>query len=114
MKLLEDVDTQGDTSHAHREATYEGAAIPMWFRLIREFGFPMIVAMGLAWGFVGYNRQVREDQAKERQNMAEIVEKLTRRADEDRKEFSSKLSQMLPLLEQIKDELRARNREQKR
>lgn len=116
MKVLEDIDaSMGEgTAHAHRETTIETSPIPTWFRLIREFGFPMIVAAGLAWAFVGYNKQVREDQAKERQNIAEIVEKLNRRAEDDRKELSSKLDRMLPLLEQIKDELRSRNKENRR
>lgn len=116
MKVLEDAEAIGDMGdvRAHRETTIETTPIPMWFRLIREFGFPMIVAAGLAWGFVGYNKQVREDQAKERQNVAEIVEKLNKRAEDDRRELSGKLDRQLNLLEQIKDAVQSRNRENRR
>lgn len=83
---------------------------PTWFRLLERFGFPTLVALGLAWAFVGYNRQVREDQAQSRREFADAVEKLTRAAADDRKEVRDHLQKQTSVLEQIKDQLRVRDR----
>jgi hypothetical protein len=78
---------------------------PMWFRVLERYGFPTLVAVGLAWGFVAYNKQVREDQAKARVEYREGLDKLTRELAEDRKELRASVIRQTQLLEQIAERL---------
>jgi hypothetical protein len=79
---------------------------PTWFRVLERFGFPTLVALGLAWGFVGYNKQVREDAAKARVEFREVVDRLIKSQDEDRKEMRASLTRQTQLLEQIAERLK--------
>ncbi len=40
---------------------------PLWYHLLERFGFPTVVALGLAFGIAVYNRQVREDRRTDHQ-----------------------------------------------
>lgn len=92
-----DVDRQTSTTGAYRIVTRDPLAeVPAWFRMVygtmERFGFPTLVAIGLALGFVYYNRQVRADtavahkdflsamqeQAKEMHRIGDLIEMLER------------------------------------
>lgn len=92
-----------------REAGFrEGPKDPVWFKLLERFGFPTLVAAGLAWGFVGYNRQVREDAGAMRREFRETVDVLAKDAAQDRRETAKALGDVLSELRQIREQLRDR------
>jgi uncharacterized protein HemX len=78
---------------------------PMWFRVLERYGFPTLVALALGWGFVGYNKQVREDAAKARVEFREVVDRLIKSQEEDRREMRASLTRQTQLLEQIAERL---------
>jgi hypothetical protein len=90
---------------AGQPASEQPARDPMWFRVLERYGFPTLVALALGWGFVGYNKQVREDAAKARVEFREVVDRLIKSQEEDRREMRASLTRQTQLLEQIAERL---------
>jgi hypothetical protein len=87
---------------------------PGWMRILERFGFPMLVSLGLAYGFVGYNRQVREDAAAVREHWKAVVADVVKEHKEERGESKALLEKANQLLQEIRDTLRDRGERSRR
>lgn len=78
-------ETVGHKSRAHRNGamgaeTANGSGKkegPMWLRVLREFGFPTLVALALMYAFWTYSQQMRQDMREERAAFVAALEKNT-------------------------------------
>jgi hypothetical protein len=84
---------------------------PVWYRLLERFGFPTLVALGLAYGFVGYNKQVREDRATDIAQYSKMVTSVSETNAKALTEVKSAIDKQGVTLEQIRDSLRETQRD---
>lgn len=63
------------------KADWSNGQTPLWYRVLREFGFPTLVAVGLALAFVYFYKEVQAtevvEQTQRQKHHAEYIEALT-------------------------------------